>query len=231
MAGPTRASAVVDDPDRECGRRSREVRRSTYAPCVAVGGRGCRAVGDTPARASAATITFVPDPTYSLLPDNTADVLIYTAAAGEPNRLTARVAVSDSEGEVWTFTDLGADTLAPGPCLPIDAHSARCTARPGRYINRVRVDLADLDDTFRWSSVDDGEPFGFAIAHGGPGDDELGGDSGGARVFGDAGDDVLRAGSGFDGALLNGGPGNDHCETPEPCRPGRLRGWRRRWRT
>ena len=33
--------------------------------------------------------------------------------------------------------------------------------------------------------------------------------------------------------LLIGPPGvgKTHCETPEPCRPGRLRGWRRRWRT
>jgi DNA replication protein DnaC len=27
------------------------------------------------------------------------------------------------------------------------------------------------------------------------------------------------------------GTGKTHCETSEPCRPGRLRGWRRRWRT
>jgi DNA replication protein DnaC len=27
------------------------------------------------------------------------------------------------------------------------------------------------------------------------------------------------------------GTGKTHCETPEPCRPGRLKGWRRRWRT
>ena len=27
------------------------------------------------------------------------------------------------------------------------------------------------------------------------------------------------------------GTGKTHCETPEPCRPGRLRGWRRRWRS
>jgi DNA replication protein DnaC len=27
------------------------------------------------------------------------------------------------------------------------------------------------------------------------------------------------------------GTGKTHGETPEPCRPGRLRGWRRRWRT
>ena len=27
------------------------------------------------------------------------------------------------------------------------------------------------------------------------------------------------------------GTGKTHCETPELCRPGRLRGWRRRWRT
>jgi DNA replication protein DnaC len=27
------------------------------------------------------------------------------------------------------------------------------------------------------------------------------------------------------------GTGKTHCETAESCRPGRLRGWRRRWRT
>jgi IstB-like ATP binding protein len=27
------------------------------------------------------------------------------------------------------------------------------------------------------------------------------------------------------------GTGKSHCETPGSCRPGRLRGWRRRWRT
>jgi DNA replication protein DnaC len=27
------------------------------------------------------------------------------------------------------------------------------------------------------------------------------------------------------------GTGKTHCETPELCRPGRLGGWRRRWRT
>jgi DNA replication protein DnaC len=35
------------------------------------------------------------------------------------------------------------------------------------------------------------------------------------------------------GCLILGPPGvgKSHCETPGPCRPGRLRGWRRRWRT
>lgn len=36
-----------------------------------------------------------------------------------------------------------------------------------------------------------------------------------------------------EGIVLIGdsGTGKTHCETAEPCRPGRLRGWRRRWRT
>jgi DNA replication protein DnaC len=32
-------------------------------------------------------------------------------------------------------------------------------------------------------------------------------------------------------ALGPPGTGKTHCETADLCRPGRLRGWRRRWRT
>src|SRR3954467_1460492 len=39
--------------------------------------------------------------------------------------------------------------------------------------------------------------------------------------------------AGKENVVLLGPPGTGitHCETPAPCRPGRLRGWRRRWRT
>ncbi len=148
---------------------------------------------------------------------------VYTAGAGEANRLTA----SFEQGNLaFTVHDPGAVIMAGEHCESIDAHTARCVApeltfgptpRPDwvRAFRVMKVTLGDMSDTFGSSA--DGNV--GVLASGGRGDDVLEGpssrnsfDGGGGRdrLIGGEYDDELtdgdRSGAG-DADYLDGGGG------------------------
>ena len=157
----------------------------------------------TPASVTAATATVVPDPSAE-----SADLVLYRAAPGERNDVTATVELLDGQ-EVWTLTDSAATVTAGIPCVSVDVHTVRCPPRPSRSINAADVDLGDLDDQFLWAPRGSESIFGVVIANGGAGDDRLGGQTSVNVVRGGPGADVLRSGEFSEVNDLNGGPGND----------------------
>lgn len=135
--------------------------------------------------ADAATVGLAPT-----TPGEEAAALAFIAAPGERNEVALRVAVDTAEpfSAVWTVTDTGA-VLVPGEsCEALDAHTVRCVTRTS-----ARVDVGDMDDRFEVGDTGVLRVF----AHGGAGHDEL------------VAANVLSAGSGVTGHLLDGGPGND----------------------
>jgi Ca2+-binding RTX toxin-like protein len=144
------------------------------------------------------------------------NLITVTAGAGEANDVTvevrnfAFVQVTDTAG-----------VTAAGDCTPISATQARCGAQ---QFPDVTVALGDGNDIFR---VHDGTEFGtfnvdggsgddniidmgHGTAHGGDGNDIVGGSSQDDQVFGDAGDDTVRGFAGAD--TVTGGPGRDLIE-------------------
>jgi hypothetical protein len=130
---------------------------------------------------------------------------IYTAGAGEANRVTVEF---EGRGRNFTVSDLGATIVAGDGCESIDAHTAHCVAPPREYpglppapeelrwIRMMTVTLGDRDDRFTSSDY----VIDAVIAEGGPGDDALRGrgsvdrlDGGGGRdrLFGGENDDTL----------------------------------------
>ena len=174
-----------------------------------------------PELAAAATVTVRLDPDKPFASDE----VYYLAAPGERNQLLVAYA---GDARSITVTDPGAVIAAQGPCVSLDAHSARCTRRPATQdesLHSTRVDLGDGDDEVSTTRPGPGY-IGGVIANGGPGNDRLDGgagadrlDGGGGRdeLYGGAEPDVLTDGD-RDGAagdlapgpdLLDGGPGRD----------------------
>lgn len=136
--------------------------------------------------------------------------LVYVAAPGEINDLTAHYAV---DARSVTVTDPLAVIRVMGSCASLSAHSAVCTAPDpppylaGPYLQAVRALLGDMND--RAITTRTG-PYviGGIDAFGGPGDDVLtGGDGGDMLTDGDR--DGAAARLGPDADMLAGGPGLD----------------------
>ena len=152
-----------------------------------------------PSAAGAATVTVRPDPdTVSEGTGEPAyDEVHYVAAPGERNRLLVAYA-GDARSVV--VSDPGAPVTASGSCVALDAHSARCVARPGarvEWLQSTRVELGDLDDELATSRPGPA-PIGGVVAVGGPGDDRLDGGAGSDRLDGGGGRDTLLGGAGLD---------------------------------
>ena len=162
-----------------------------------------------PGAASAATVAIEPGDGENV------DQVVYRAADGETNVLTAFYSDPDEDGDgEWRFTD-GAGVVAGEGCTQVDARSASCSEQdPERYIDGLRLAAGDGDD--RLSIDTDTEDSGSNVlsADGGPGDDRL---TAGSNAFtslaGGGGDDRLSAArkvsGGGSGAILSGGPGAD----------------------
>ena len=181
-----------------------------------------------PSAAGAATVTVRPDPdtAWEGAGESAYDEVHYVAAPGERNRLLVTYA-ADARSVV--VSDAGAPVTASGSCVALDAHSARCVARPGarvEWLQLTRVELGDLDDELATSRPGPA-PIGGVVADGGPGDDRLDGGAGSDRLDGGGGRDTLLGGAGLDvltdgdrdgapgeaapGAdVLDGGPDVDH---------------------
>jgi hypothetical protein len=138
-----------------------------------------------PATASAATVTV------------TGDEVRYAAAPGEANRVLVAYA---GDARSVTITDPGAVITPYGPCVALDARTARCTRRPEaevEWLQSTRVELGDGDDEVQTTRPGPA-PIGGVIAFGGPGDDRLDGGAGSDMLDGGGGTDVLLGGDGFD---------------------------------
>ncbi|WP_217922987.1 calcium-binding protein [Miltoncostaea oceani] len=141
--------------------------------------------------------------------------LVAAAAVVAPTHGVASTASTDGAtititgGDEWssivTGGGLGASLIRDGAgisagagCTPQDPTTVHCGTLFGR---RIDADLGGGDDTI-------GTLAGFlGVVHGGPGDDEINGDSEANSLYGDAGDDVIHGGHGGD--VLDGGPGHD----------------------
>ena len=150
--------------------------------------------------------------------------LVFEAAGGEANDVTAELLWEESTASGWSFKvrDAGA-ALYTGPgCTSVDGHTARCTrvVSPGEHFHSEQVFLYGGDGDDRVSlallcadCIDGGGPFADIEAHGGPGRDTMIGgraqiaDSHGAFLFGGEGDDSLNGADRDD--ILVGGPGAD----------------------
>lgn len=166
----------------------------------------CRLPLAAPQAAQAATVIMQPAPDQ----ESSSNTLLYRAAAGEQNVLTAHGELLEGDGVwTWTLNDTGAVIVAAAPCAALDVHTVRCTSRPERYINLVDVDLGDGDDRFQSSSSGSEDQFGNVIARGGFGDDTMRLANSHNMVFGGAGNDVLTVSGHGDFNHLNGGPGDD----------------------
>jgi hypothetical protein len=202
-------------------RRRRAARAAGAAAVVALG---------LPSGAGAATVHVGTAPEARFAPYGSyaeSEAVFYVAAPGERNRLLvayARDALS------VTVTDPGAVVEAGESCVSIDAHTARCRARPdpvgtGPHLQHAEADLGDLDDELRTDRPTP-YPIGGVAARGGPGDDLLDGGAGPDELDGGGGRDVLLGGahgdvlsdgdlSGAEGPLgpasdlMDGGPGRD----------------------
>ena len=171
-----------------------------------------------PNTAVAATVTVRPDldTVWEGSSEPAYDEVHYVAAPGERNRLLVAYA-GDARSVV--VSDPGATIAASGSCVAIDAHTARCTARPGarvEWLQSTRAELGDLDDELRTTRPGPA-PIGGVVADGGSGDDLLDGGAGSDRLDGGGGRDRLLGGDGLDfltdgdrdGADADGAPAAD----------------------
>ncbi len=159
-----------------------------------------------PAISAASTVTLRADPD----PARVGDVIVYLGAPDELNAVSAQFEPGPEGGGVWTFSDAGAEIAAADPCTAIDAHTVRCPARVGRFIDHAAIELGDGDDRFRSSSPLQ-DAAGAVRVHGGAGDDELIGGSDVNGLNGGDGNDSLTVSEtpGVDFSALDGGPGDD----------------------
>lgn len=140
-------------------------------------------------------------------PEHSGDVILFQAAAGERNIVSAQSVVRPDER--WRITDTGAVIVAEAPCTAVDQHTVMCPARAERYIDRARFELGDGDDRFRTSTPEGSlDLTGTFSADGGPGDDRLTAGSSINVLAGGEGNDVLRATT-RDTNAFDGGPGDD----------------------
>ncbi|MBI5103535.1 MAG: hypothetical protein HZB46_00835 [Solirubrobacterales bacterium] len=134
------------------------------------------------------------------------EVLHYAAAPGEVNDVRVRAAGEDIY-EAVRVSDAGA-AITPGPgCTAEDAHTVVC----GPYVVGSTVDLGDGADHLDYGEYPEG-PYGGALVHGGPGDDDVRNDGWSSmQFFGEDGDDrYLDSSEG--GYFADGGPGDDDLE-------------------
>ena len=133
--------------------------------------------------------------TVRLEPGSDEDVarIVYTAAAGEQNKLSVSV-----EGPRATIDDPGAGSItAQQGCTQVTPKRATCDLQDSTETVRiVEADLADGDDTFALTSGS--TPFVGGQVSGGPGDDKLNGGPHGDRLDGGIGLDELRGHDGDD---------------------------------
>jgi RTX calcium-binding nonapeptide repeat (4 copies) len=160
-----------------------------------------------PGGAVAGTVTV--ESTRPADPEHGGDVVVFRAAAGERNVVSAQAELPPGGDYVWRITDTGAVITAGAPCQTVDQHTVLCPARPGRYIDFARFELGDGDDRFRTSSPETSlDLTGTFSADGGPGDDRLTAGSSINLLAGGEGNDVLRATT-REANQFDGGPGDD----------------------
>jgi RTX calcium-binding nonapeptide repeat (4 copies) len=164
--------------------------------------------------ATAATVSVVDLSTLGGAPGQYS--LVYSAAPGEANRLTAREAFP---ARAWMVSDAGA-TVIPGPNCAAQGRAVACfvpasaTGRPPLF--SVRIDLGDGDDRAQVA----GSRYTMAEVDAGPGDDELLATTGWVTAEmgpGDdrargIGDDLLGGGLRRGGLTVTGGAGADVIE-------------------
>jgi hypothetical protein len=163
--------------------------------------------------ATAATVSV----RASSLPDRGGqDEIAYVAQPGEHNRVTMQFGADGPGSATWIVRDPVATLNAGEFCAAMDAHTIRCSPRPGAAVGPflvANVALGDLDDELSFSGTSSG-PAGFPVeppvfAEGGEGNDRLGGAPGGGQLLGGAGNDELIGGASFWLDDLEGGPGDD----------------------
>jgi Ca2+-binding RTX toxin-like protein len=155
---------------------------SALSPRVPLLAAAVCALALLPAAASAGTVT------------KSGDTITYQAAAGEDNSLQVTQA-----GGTITFNENGTVPVVDGGGCPLVAGNAVC---PEGGVARLVVNLGDLDDfvVLTTSALP-------LTATGGPGRDDLNGDSGADTLRGEGGNDSLDGRAGAD--TLEGGDGND----------------------
>ena len=166
---------------------------------VAIAALAALALLSAPGAASAATVTvrLDPDTIWEGASEPAYDEVHYVAAPGERNRLLVAYA---GDARSVTVSDPGAPITALGSCVALDAHSARCVARPEarvEWLQSTRAELGDSDDEVRTTRPGPA-PIGGVVAYGGPGDDRLDGGAGPDRLDGGGGKDILLGGDGLD---------------------------------
>lgn len=142
-----------------------------------------------PATAAGSTVTVRSDPETVDEIGGVAfsDEVYYVAASGEANDVLVAYA---ADAKSVTVTDPGATVTASGSCVSVDAHTARCTARPktqNDLLRGTRVELGDSDDGVATTPAS----IGGVDADGGPGDDRLEGGAGPDELHGGGGTDTL----------------------------------------
>jgi Ca2+-binding RTX toxin-like protein len=124
----------------------------------------------------------------------------YRAASGEVNDVRVVAA-----GGVFRITDPGAVIAAGVGCDAVSLHEVTCKPAGAK---RAVVDLGDGAD-----SVVLGPAVVLGLVHAGDGNDVLRGGDRRDRLYGDAGDDVLRGGKAIHVSrreqIVDGGPGDD----------------------
>ena len=130
------------------------------------------------------------------------DRVVFTAAAGEANRVLAEFGRSG-----LAVTDDGAPLTAGPGCTPSGTSGAVCPAGP------VTLDLRDGDDHAELRCPFEDGLCGGGTLLGGPGNDELTGEDRTDVIDGGAGNDTLLGGGGGRD-VLRGGAGNDAINGP-----------------
>jgi len=145
---------------------------------------------------AALALLLLPSPAAAGTVSTSSGDIVFSASAGEANRVT----ISPTETGSVRVVDLGAPLTASGECAVEDANTAVCPWSEISY-----VDLGDLDDTLTRP------PFSFFLVEtkirAGEGNDYVTGGESSDWIYGGPGDDTLNGGDNFD--YLDGGHGND----------------------
>jgi Ca2+-binding RTX toxin-like protein len=162
-------------------------------------------------------VTVRPDPDIAYSeprsPEPRSDEVHVSAAPGESNDVAVAYA---GDGQTVTVTDAGAPLVAQESCTQLDAHSARCVARPlpqSRLLLHARVLLGDLDEHLTTTRPPRAAGSGAVTVDAGPGNDRIDAGNGPVDVNGGGGRDEV-IGSAYDDSFADG----DHDDSPDADR-------------